>query len=380
MSANGFMVPVNRADWLASGARSNWCATPFWTNENVFLRTAAGADVTDIRANEPVTIQVGIQGVYPPGQTGMGPLNLVEAVQAWVCYPNTSPGAAGMAGMPVGSINPADPPSWTGSQGVYGYPSSDPTWYQDPDTSDNAYVVVSLSPAWTPRQGDILPPNTSAHCCVLVNTLGLADADVQVNPVTGTPVVTGTSVGVADALTNIDICQSPYQGQRNINILPLPVIGPNALGHQFGFLAATPSSQPTRVTVEVTPVTAELDRGLARLVRAGRYRELPLRPAPHPLTALRLRANPYPCSGRLQQLIHAAEEIVEEPIDDLAHPFRQTSRLALRLPPAGVQPLLLELECSPGAPVGSVYQLDITQTEASGERGGIRLIAVVVPD
>jgi hypothetical protein len=92
-----------------------------------------------------------------------------------------------------------------------------------------------------------------------------------------------------------------------------------------------------------------------------------------------LSKNDYQCEGWLAQLIREAEEIVEEVIEDIEHPFRRSSRLRLSLPPKGVQPLLLELELDADLPVGSVQALDITQTESTGKRGGIRVGVIVVP-
>jgi hypothetical protein len=92
-----------------------------------------------------------------------------------------------------------------------------------------------------------------------------------------------------------------------------------------------------------------------------------------------LTRNTYECKGWLARLIREAEEILEEVIEAVEHPFPHSSRLRLRLPPNGVQPLLLQLELDDALPPGSVHVFDITQTDSTGKRGGIRVGAIVVP-
>jgi hypothetical protein len=382
--ASGFMIPLNEKDWISSGDRSNnWCGDPLiatYLNENIFLQ---GANVFTTPEGEAVKIQVGIQGVVePPNVEPATNLGVVQHVQAWVCYPNTSNQPhPGLLVPSMQGLNPA----WTGSHVLEGVdPTSNPEAYQDVggQAPSFVYFLASLSPQWIPTAEDLVPPNQTGYCCIFATCQGLAPA-VQ----DGDGGYLGDGVGTfvppnADPSSLIDICTSPYQGQRNIAIVydRVRVSGSNLL--QFGFLAVGSSvGRPKQVVLEVTPVRqlGQVDPAVLRVLKAGPHRDLPLQPASSGLKGLRLSKNTYECKGYLARIILEAEEIAEEVIEALEHPFRHTSRLRLKLPPKGIQPMLLTVELDASLPPGSVHTFDITQTDETGKRGGIRVAAIVVP-
>jgi hypothetical protein len=80
---------------------------------------------------------------------------------------------------------------------------------------------------------------------------------------------------------------------------------------------------------------------------------------------------------KLAKIIHEAEEIIEEVLGLETHPFGGGHQLHLSLPPQGVQPLRVTVELDSAEPPGTVHSLNITQTDAGGARGGIRVGIVV---
>ena len=373
--AQGFVIPLDFNDWfITHGDRTNWCTPPhvWWTNENIFLQ-GSSLGPTEAKVGDTVTIAVGIQGVLDAGGEFGGAAN-VQNVQAWVCYPSPTAGRSSVA-LVLPSMQSSNP-AFAGNQTLI--PSSDATDYQN--TVDVPYFLFSLSPTWTPTVADLVPPNTDTHCCIIATSAGLADVDDKGN---GNPV--GTFVPANSNLASlIDICDEPHQGQVNITIVPLGAHkrAGGRLVQEFGFLAAGLSAdRPTQVVLEVTPVPQQnqVDPAVLRALKGGPYRDLPPQPASSGLKGLRLSKNTYECKGWLGKLIREAEKILEEVIEAVDHPFRHSSRLRLHLPPNGVQPLLLQIELDAALPPGSVHAFDITQTEASGKRGGIRVGAVVVP-
>ncbi len=383
-TANGFMIPLNQSDWTNSGQRMNWCdpSNAWYLNGNIFLKTLAGNFTVAPQVSEAVTIQVGIQGVIaPPGTKNLAAL---QKVQAWACYPSPTSGTSA-ASLVLPSMQSSNP-TWTGQQPIVGAdPVSNPGDYQTTDGLSFAYYLASLSPTWTPTSGDLVPPNTAAHCCIIANSAGVYDAQSDGNSGylgygAGSPIPNN-----AELASLINICNFPYQGQLNIAIVPLPIgqirTG-SSLVREFGFLAAgLRTDRPTQAVLEVTSVRqlGQVDPAVLRVLKAGPHRDLFLQPASSGLKGLRLSKNNYECQGHLARLILEAEEIAEEVIEALEHPFRHTSRLRLKLPPKGVQPMLLRVELDASLPPGSVHTFDITQTDKSGKCGGIRVAAIVVP-
>jgi hypothetical protein len=378
--AQGFMIPLNQNDWTNNGDRTNWCsAQVWWTNQNISLQ-GSSLGPTEAKVGEAVTIAVGIQGVVEPdGTTQMA---VIQNVQAWACYPSPTAGSSSAA-LVLPSMQSSNP-AFVGGQPVFGSnPIFNPGDYQY--SADGAYYLIALSGTWTPTAEDLVPPNKATHCCIVATSAGLAEAlPKDGGGFTGNPV--GTFVASnSDLASDINICTQPYQGQCNIAIVPVgggQIRIPGSQVHEFGFLAAGLSAnRSTQVVLEVTPVPQQdqVDPAVLRTLKAGPYRDLPLQPAPSSgLKGLRLTRNTYECKGWLARLIREAEEILEEVIEAVEHPFPHSSRLRLRLPPNGVQPLLLQLELDDALPPGSVHVFDITQTDSTGKRGGIRVGAIVV--
>jgi hypothetical protein len=305
MAETGFIIPLNLNDYLGSGQRNNWCGTQtWWTNENIQL-SGSSLGPTSARVGDTVSIQVGVQGVTDQGITEEGK---ILHVQAWVCYPNTVPGRAGplVSSMMVG---PTPTKDLTGSP-VPIFGSGQVSDYQSPGPS---YTQFTLDNPWSPQSGDIIPPNTDAHCCILATCQGLADVNNE----------GGVQVGLFVPGTNlspIDICSDPHEGQTNITILPLSGHhrrGGLLLG-DFAFLSGSANpEQRAQVVLEVTPLAQPngIDPAVLRVLKAGPWKGLPLRPATSNPRGLGLRKNGHKCEGLLAKIICEAEEFFEDLIE-----------------------------------------------------------------
>jgi hypothetical protein len=379
------MIPLDQLDWTKSGDRTNWCTSQqWWVNGNIFLEGASGGP-TQPAVGDSVTISVGVQGVQVPDSESQ-PTAVVQNIQAWACYPSPTAGTSSVS-LVLPSLNPnaASPPTpkFSGTQVLHpASPSAVPSAYEV--SAHQAYAQVPLAPTWNPSNDDLVPPNTtnSVHCCMIVASGGLADASAGAGGV-----LTGTAVGTpllanSQLSTKIDICDSPYQGQLNLTLLPMSAHEPHRI-QRFGFLAASSSAERrTQAVLEVTPIAqpTTVDPFLLSVLKAGPYGDLPLQPGNGGLTGLRLSKNHHQCGGWLGGLIREAEEIFEEIVEHRSHSLRDTSRLRVTLPPEGLQHLMLEVELESSHPVGTVHAFDVIQTEESGKRGGIRVATIVVPE
>ncbi len=372
---SNFLIPLNELD---NGVRTGWCTgkpagQPWYTNENIYLTGSLSR--TEVQVGQAAMINVGIQGLQIADLPGGGNLNsYIQNVQVWVCYGNTSSPGRTTESLVLPSWSKLTPtPGFAGSAYVL---CSNPILDEYQSNLGPYYFLAAMGP-WSPTDDDLMGHETdgTVHCCIVANCSG-----------TGT--VTGGGqepVGtVLSSVDEVDICNNQYQGQCNIAIVPFSSHKRRAgsLVQEFGFLAASvDANQPTHVILEVTPVPqqSQVDRAVLGSLKSGPYRDLPLQPASSGLKRLRLTKNTYKLKGHLAGIIREAERIVEEAIEAVVHPFPRNSRLRLHLPPGGVQPLLLEIELDAALTPGSVHAFDITQTEADGRRGGIRLGAVVVP-
>jgi hypothetical protein len=365
---DGFMIAVNEADFADGGQRGNgWCqTTAWWANDNVFLVDAAGNPVTTPRVDEPVTVQVGFQGIG--GVMDDITTATIQQVQAWICHPSTTIGFAGTV-LPSSQANPpsADTPvsvmEVAPGSGYYGpgWTAAEVGGFAPP------YALVSLSPAWTPSVNDLLSPNTGIHCCVVVTSMGTADDNSTEQ----------TGFG-ALGLDSIDICANQYQAQRNVVLAGLPVRGPiTGRPFQLGFLVANRNQEGRRqVALDARPLdpSVGIDPAALRLL----HRDISLQPASvEAVRSVRVTANALEQAGRVREIIREAEEIIDEVLDDVGQ--TQVNRAHVTLPPGGVQPMLLEIVFNDEMPVGSVSVVDVTETDADGERGGLRVIVVRTP-
>jgi hypothetical protein len=295
-------------------------------------------------------------------------------VQAWVCYPNTVPGLAGPI-VPSMMTGPTPAKDLTGSPYLI-FGSSNATDYQAPGPS---FVQFTLDNTWSPQPGDIIPPNTQAHCCIIATSQGVANVNDG----------GGATVGhfiPGNNLSPINICSDPHEGQTNITILPIPGGGHHRLRFgDFAFFCGTGGhKERAQIAVEVRAVEQArgVDPALLRVLRAGPWRDLPLRPAKSQPHGFGLRKNPHRLTGHLATLIGEAENFTEdriEKVDGRPGENRRGQRIGLTLPHGGLQSLLLELELDGTEPVGTVHALDVVQTGSSNRQGGIRIGAVVVP-
>ncbi|HME23602.1 MAG TPA: hypothetical protein VKI44_20130 [Acetobacteraceae bacterium] len=377
MAELGFIIPLNLNDYLAfigkpQGDRTNWCSTQqWWTNENIQL-SGSSLGPTSAKVGDTVSVQVGIQGVLGSHGTEEGQ---ILHVQAWVCYPNTVPGGAGPL-VPSMLTGPTPAKDLTGSPvSIFG--SAQVGDYQSPGP---AYKQFTLDNTWSPQQQDIIPPNTDAHCCILATCQGLADINNEGGVEVGLFVL-GTD------LSPIDICTEPHEGQTNVTILPISggMRRGGLLLSDFGFLSgAAVRGERAQVVVEVTPLAQPngIDPAVLRVLKAGPWSGLPLRPATSDPRGLGLRKNRHGFEGWLAKIVCEAEEFIEdlvEIVEGRPDDDHRGRRIRLTLPPNGLQPLLMQTELDASEPPGTVHVFDIVQTETSGRRGGIRVGVVVVP-
>lgn len=374
-NGQGFMIPLDQADWTNGGNRTGWCTGShvWWTNTNITL-TGTSQGPTDAAIGDHVTINVGVQGLIDPGGGGPSQLQaVVTGVQAWVCLPTTGPvGTAGTLIPSMAALLAANQPlpTWSGSTQLA--PATPPAGYQSTAGSPPPFASFSLAPQWTPGIGDIVAPNLSTHCCVIANCYGFADlqgpAGDQSGPQAGN--------AIPSDLAGINVCNVVQQGQLNIAVVPAGGLHRDPGLGLFGFIAANPAlREPVEVLVEVTPVgqVREAELAIMRSLERGPYRELKLKAATAQPRALLLRDNEQEQRGR------EAAQIISTRVQDQANSSCERNLLRLTLPPKGVHPLLLEARLDPALPPGSFQTFDITQTEPGGRRGGIRLTTVVVP-
>lgn len=382
MADPGFMIPLNANDFnfdVATQGRQLCTAqaeaitqAPWWTNQNIQL-TAGGVVATNATVGTAYVIQVGVQGVH--GNEAGDAAAAIQNVQAWVCYPNTLPPGQATARLVVPSMQnnafasftdmAANPPLVFG-----GGP------YQD--TANSAFKWISLSD-WTPTQDDFLgQAGHEGHCCIIANAAGLSEAEEEGGTFIGDPV--GVVITDNNQLqTDIDLCQSLYQGQRNIAIVQAPV---TQIRRGLTFLSGAPAREmQSRTAVGVTAIdqAGRIDPVLITALSGGAYAGLALKPAASPPRSLRLTRHENQGNRWLGKIVREAEEIVEELLGPSIHPFGGGHRLHLHLPPQGLQPLSVAIELEPGEAPGTVHAIDIIQTDANGARGGIRVGVVVMP-
>jgi len=138
---------------------------------------------------------------------------------------------------------------------------------------------------------------------------------------------------------------------------------------------------PLRTTVAVTAIDqgSQVDPVVLKALSSGPYAGLSLKPASSPPKSLRLARHDLKPRGWLAEIIHEAEEIVEELLGLEMQPFGGGHRLHLSLPAKGLQPLSMAVELDPSESAGTVHAIDITQTDPNGARGGMRVGVVVTP-
>jgi hypothetical protein len=116
---------------------------------------------------------------------------------------------------------------------------------------------------------------------------------------------------------------------------------------------------------------------LLKVLAAGPYAGLPLKAASAPRKSLRLARHDHRWNGWLCQIIHEAEEILEELLGlETHHPFGPGHQLHLNLPPKGLQPLQVKAELDPTEPSGTVLR-SRSPRRMRMARGGIRVGIVV---
>ena len=390
----GFMIPLNIRDfeyWNGYGGLSrNICSSAYqqtitqaswWTCENIQL-TTGGMVASSAVVGTPYVIQVGIEGL--PALNGSTTPAAIQNVEAWVCYPNTVAGGAS-ATLVVPSMQGSKFASFSNTTASAPVVFNDPDDYQDP--AEGGFQWINLSP-WTPIEEDFLEevaPGGPGHCCIIANAAGQASLLDVSEPNSGEPVgvvITDNSQLAAE----IDVCTSLYQGQRNIMIVSAPtgqiVRGGNRIKAGLAFLSGAPEQTThLRTTITVTAIDqgGQLDPVLIKALSVPPYAGLPLKPAASPPKSLSLAKHESKPHSWLAKIIHEAEEVVEELLGLKEHPFGGGHRLHLSLPRRGLQPLRMAVEPDPNDPPGTVHAIEITQTDANGARGGIRVAVVVTP-
>lgn len=163
-----------------------------------------------------------------------------------------------------------------------------------------------------PRRQTFLPPNTDGHCCILVTRGGVAATDDGFMLYGDTNLPSTNTI-----LPGIDICTNLWEGQTNIMILPLSGhfrLDGFLLGN-FAFLSGFGNrGQRGEVTVEVTPLAQPngVDPSVLRVLQAGSWKGLPLRPATSGPRGLGLRKNSHKYESFSVKIICEAEEIIED--------------------------------------------------------------------
>jgi hypothetical protein len=387
----GFMIPLNLDDFLfpldggsrdicSSANQQTYTKAPWWTCENIQL-TVGGTPTSSAVVGTSYVIQVGIEGL--PAQGGDTTPAMIQNVEAWVCYPNTVAGGTS-ATLVVPSMQNSNFASFSNTTAGPLVFFDDITGdYQNP--KEGGFALINLSP-WTPSEEDFLEQSDSGgHCCIIANAAGQASLLDVSDPNSGQPVgvvITNNSQLSAD----IDVCHSLYQGQRNIVIVPartgMIVRGGDQIKTGLAFLSGAPE-QTTHLetTVAVTAIDqgGKLDPVLLKALSGSPYAGLPLKAAASPPKSLSLAKHKLRPHSWFAEIIHEAEEIVEDVLGLEKHPFGGGHQLHLRLPPRGLQPLRMAVEPDRNEQPGTVHAIEITQTDANGARGGILVAVVITP-
>ncbi|KAJ9636319.1 hypothetical protein H2199_007994 [Coniosporium tulheliwenetii] len=376
MAAPGFFISIdNQTD---TGVRNNICSTstPWWANQSIgFGGTRADTATVD----QPVTIQVQLRGT--PGPPFVR--SRIDTVQAWATYPNTIGGRSAKSlivpSMQEGNPDRQTPPYLESAV----FCTSGPP---DADPATGVSVPAPLTPAWTPQARDLVRPNTQAHCCIVVTASGVFGDEETPD---------GESIG-DDELSYIDICNKRYQGQRNVFINPAAQnrISGSITPVNFGFLSghAIPDRGLGRFTIDIIPLPQRegIDPAIHRILASSdAYKGLPLKASTTPVKSIKLGKNRHPPGEYLEKITVEAEKIAEDVVPDFEKLFglegagvgQATTGMGTRLhlSTKGLTNLLLEAELSEKEEVGAVHVFDVVQTDQeSGERGGIRIAAVVV--
>ncbi len=377
----GFMIPVNELDSQTSLSDSprNICSSaiegligaPWYTCENI--KFTGTVDEVTARVGDNVTIQVGLQGLPTPG----GLAQVITSVAAWVCYPNTVTGGAD-ASLVVPSMQPPNPfPNY--DWGTSGTPIADaPRVFNDMSyKTGNGFLWQPLT-TWTPQPEDFIEQGElGGHCCIIANASGIFNWQ----PTSSDGPIGHQFVAISELKANIDVCTDLYQGQRTVIIVPAASGGGSGrIPPRIGFLSGAPKqSRSFKTTVAVTALKQgdRIDPVLLSALKGGPYAELPLKPATLPPRSLRLARHDCKWNSSLCKIIREAEELVEELLGLATHPFGGGHRLQLSLPAHGLHPLHVEIELDPSEAPGTVHSIEITQTDATGARGGIRAGIVV---
>jgi hypothetical protein len=214
------------------------------------------------------------------------------------------------------------------------------------------------------------------HCCIIANAMGIFDW----TPTSGLPVGYQFNA-ISELNAHIDVCTGLYQGQRNVVIVPAASGGGSGrIPPRIGFLSGSPkqrTSFKTAVAVTALKQGDRIDPVLLKALKSGPYAGLPLKPATLPPRSLRLTRLDCKWNGSLCKIIREAEELIEELLGLETLPFGGGHRLHLNLPAHGLHPLRVEVELDPTEAPGTVHSIEITQTDTSGARGGIRAGIVV---
>jgi hypothetical protein len=374
MADPGFMIPLNERDFFFpnDGGQRNICdpanqntytKAPWWTCENIQL--TGTVDAVTARVGDTVVIQVGIQGLTA-AERATTPA-AIQQVQAWVCYPNTVAGGAS-ATLVVPSMQNNAFASFSNTT-----PSAPRVFGGEPYQGGIGFQSISLS-AWTPSKEDFLEQaSNEGHCCVIANAAGQSSVEEGSGEPVGVNITDNSQLN-----SDINVCTSLYQAQRNIVIVPSPHGSQIHTG--FGFLSGVPKqTRPTRTSIAVTAVDqgGQVDPVLLKVLGGGPYAGLPLKPASSAPKSLRLARHDHKWNSWLGKIVHEAEEIIEELVGLGTHPFGGGHQLHLNLPPHGLQALRVTVELDPNEPLGTVHAIEITQTDADGARGGIRAGIVV---
>lgn len=374
MADPGFMIPLNELDFdfPNDGGQRNICdatvqqeytKAPWWTCENIQL--TGTVDAVTAKVGDTVVIKVGIQGLTSGGDTTLA---LIQNVQAWVCYPNTVAGGADPT-LVVPSMQNNAFASFSST--ILNAPA---VFGGGPYQGSPGFQSIPLTP-WTPSPEDFMvQADKGGHCCVIANAAGQADVEEGSGEPVGVNIIDNSQL-----LSDINVCTSLYQGQRNIAIVSASQGGQVRPG--LAFLSGAPKQiRASKTTIAVTAINqgAQVDPLLLKVLATGPYAGLPLKPASSPPKSLRLARHDHKWNGWLCKIVHEAEKIVEELLGLGTHSFGGGHQLHLSMPPHGLQPLALTVELDPNEPPGTVHSLEITQTDANGARGGIRAGIVVV--
>jgi hypothetical protein len=341
--------------------------TNFWDNASVYLvqpqdlvadPNNPGNSIPSGSAQKLTQVQVGSSYV-PVVEVGSGTEAAVPNVVAQVLILKPSLISGGNVGPALFNPN-------------LQFSSSDQPGVQVPATGVQpiaCWLQGVANSAWQPSQTDLMNADPGGHACLAATSY--LSTDEQPLPLNAFFPV-GSNNG------------NPWQGQRNIHIVPSGG-GGQSRRMQYDFLAANPQSRGASLDVTValirTDPGAALSQADLKVLKQSTLGQMTFRPSPYrpPVATLKHRAPKKGCLGLLLGSKHLTQPQPAPGPTPSPVPGDILGTIGVALAPGDLSPLTFNLALDPREQPGNVQVLSLVQFSPSGGvMGGIRVLGVVI--